>query len=89
LIIVSAHKGDVRSASKIVRQAIRETLGPKFTGDPYHASYMTARVARGYQMDPRWNLHVSDDEMQKIWERIVELSKAAGWDRPPVDTYHD
>ena len=82
-IIIEANKGDRAAARSLVRRAIKEA-GLKVD------SFVSGREAKSYGItDARFTVSCTDEEMVKLREIGNKLATAEGWDRFPVDTYHD
>ena len=97
VIMVCTFKGEINAARKLVGNAIRKVLGRKATTGiaPWTCYYTSKKgvLNDGYDLDndpdPRFDLDVTDEEMAAISDTLAEMAKAVGWDRAPVDIYHD
>ncbi len=53
-------------------------------------TYMSEAEIRSYDgQDARFTLDVTDEELRRVEREIVRETEKAGFDRPPVDIYHD
>lgn len=93
VIIITAVKGDVRAARGVVSRALRRALRLKKLGAPPHSVtyYSSAEIAADIPGtdNPRYTLKVTDEEMQRLADLIIEEARVEGFDRPPVEIYHD
>jgi hypothetical protein len=87
VVYVAAAEGEVRAARGLIGRAIRKALGVKrWQEEPYLVIYDAEIDGKKAQ---QYSLYVTDEEMARLWGEIVRMSEAEGWDKPPVDVYHD
>lgn len=86
VINVTAAKGHTRAARALISKAIKKALKIRKWGTPPHHVHYEPK--RGNE-DPRYTLHVTDQEMERVSAEIEKMAKAAGWPHAPVDIYHD
>lgn len=89
VILVTASTGHVNAARGLIGRAIRKALGVERWGDaPHFVRYY------GASADPqgggrRYVLDVTDEEFEAVTTAIWEMANEEGWNRPPIDAYHD
>lgn len=90
-IILEGARGHRGAARALVGRAIRKALGVRRWGtEPHYVSYVSLSEARSYGLaNPRFTVVLSDAEMARLEEVLLETAEAEGWERPPVDIYHD
>ncbi len=90
VIILNATAGNVRAARGIVSKAIAAALGRTAAHTaPHFVTYCAANSEGSCSGDPCYRLDVTDDEREQIEAAAARIAAAAGWDRAPIDTYHD
>ena len=82
-ILLCAHRGDLCAARGLVSMAIKNTMGRDDGG----AIYCSVAECRPGQ--PRYLLDATDNEAKRLSDEIQRLATQGGWDRTPVDIYHD
>jgi len=92
-IILTARKGYVRAARGLVGKAIRKALGVKnWYADPHVVTYDSAAALKavdGFDMEPRFTLYATDEEIEKVYQEMRRLAHEGGWNGVPVEIYHD
>lgn len=97
-VILLAVPGEVRVARGLVSRAIRRVLGavPHGTAPRYLHYFSTADLVRdvgasGATVTPRYQVHVSEDELARIERAFAELGEEAGVEAPHelIEVYHD
>lgn len=92
VIIINAVKGDVRAARGVVSRALHAALpGFRLRKEPYVAVYWSKSELPdlGPDPDPRYTLDVTDEEMARVEQALIQEARDSGFDKPPVDIYHD
>lgn len=93
VILITAAKGHARSARGIIGKVLKRVLKVRRWHEPPHyishtgAKFMSQDA--GYPVDARYHLTVTDEEMKKVIDALVKAFHADGWDRAPIDVYHD
>lgn len=93
-IIICAFKGDVRAARGVVAKAIREVCGNEpHHSEPHFINYMSAEAWRGEtgeaDAEPRYFVEMTDAECEAFGNAATRIAKEAGFNRVPMDVYHD
>ncbi len=80
--IIEAAKGQGREANALVKRVMRKC---KVNG-----ILMGKKEAKSYGMnDARYLVDLADWQFRLVMETGSQMAKAEGWDRFPVDAYHD
>jgi hypothetical protein len=89
-LIISAPKGEVRAAKKLLRMALASSLGIKSFGeDPHLLYFVSSKEAKSSGVSSKFELYVTDEEMDKFNTELRRLSDEQGWTNPPAEIYHD
>ena len=95
IIYITATKGNVRAAKGIVGAALRKVLKIRRWNDAPHyvTAYAAERHSDGWggfeEIDPCYRLYATDDEMVAVVAEIWAQAEARGWNRAPIDWYHE
>jgi len=87
-IILTATKGDIRTAKTVFTGIARKVLGGGFCKAPWHCGYYGPRELE-HDCSPRWTLDVSDAEFAALIAEMKPAYTGAGWSGVPLDCYRD
>lgn len=81
-LIMEAAPGFRSAARSLILRAVR-------AAGIYGGHYMGEREARAYNITPRWIGDCTDEQFDRLMAEGRVLAEKEGWERFPVDAYHD